>query len=312
MPEFPMLSDQARMTRLALPSGKVRAVLDTDTYNEIDDQFAVAYAMLSPEHLEMEAIYAAPFSNYRSSGPADGMQKSYEEILRILDRLGRPHENFVFKGSTSYLPSADEPVDSPAARHLVSLAMARGDRPLYVLAIGAITNVASAILIEPEIIERIVVVWLGGNPLYWPHANEFNLAQDVHAARLIFDCGVPLVHIPCMNVAEHLRTTIPEVEHYLKGKGPLADYLAEIFIDYVKHGGDTFARSKVIWDISTVAFIVDPQWMPSELAHSPILTDQPAYSVDGRRHLIRIATHAERDAVFGDLFKKITNLQNKD
>ncbi|NQT18713.1 MAG: nucleoside hydrolase [Planctomycetes bacterium] len=309
MADFPALSDDARIRSLALPSGKVRAVLDTDTYNEIDDQFAVAYAMLSPEHLEMEAIYAAPFFNTRSSSPADGMEKSYEEILRILDKLGDRHENFVFKGSTGYLPSADEPVDSPAARHLVSLAMADGDGPLYVLAIGAITNVASAILIEPKIIERIVVVWLGGDPLYWPHTNEFNLAQDVPAARVIFDCGVPLVHIPCMNVAEHLRTTIPEIEHYLKGRGPLADYLADIFINYHEdHGGDTFAWSKVIWDISTVAFIVNPQWVPTELVHSPILTDRPAYSVDRRRHLIRIATHAERDAVFRDLFRKIDGL----
>ena len=59
----------------------VRMVLDTDTYNEIDDQFAVVYALISPE-LDVQAVYAAPFHNNRSSGPGDGMEKSYEEILR--------------------------------------------------------------------------------------------------------------------------------------------------------------------------------------------------------------------------------------
>ena len=56
------------------------------------------------------------------------------------------------------------------------------EKPLYVLAIGAITNVASAILKNPEIIDRIVIVWLGGNALHWPENKEFNLYQDVAAA----------------------------------------------------------------------------------------------------------------------------------
>ncbi|MFC1725309.1 hypothetical protein ACFL4T_06755 [candidate division KSB1 bacterium] len=43
------------------PAGRVRMVLDTDTYNEIDDQFAVVYSLISPERLNVEAIYAAPF-----------------------------------------------------------------------------------------------------------------------------------------------------------------------------------------------------------------------------------------------------------
>jgi len=302
MPAFPALSEQARIQRLALPSGKVRMVLDTDTYNEIDDQFAVAYALLSPEHMEVEAIYAAPFFNSRCSGPGEGMAKSYEEILRLLDLLDRRHEGFAFKGSDRYLPSADEPVRSPAAEDLVSRAMS-GDEPLYVLAIGAPTNVASAILIEPAIIERIVVVWLGGNPLYWPHANEFNLQQDLPASRLLFDSGVPLVNIPCMNVAEHLRTTIPELEKHLNGKGRLGDYLFTIFRDHCS--GDAFAWSKVIWDISAVAFLINPQWVPTDLVHSPILTERVTYSIDRRRHLIRMATHTERDAIFGDLFRKV-------
>ena len=73
--------------RLAPPTGKVSAVVDSDTYNEIDDQFAVAYALRSPLNMDIEAVYAAPFHNERSQSAGDGMQKSYEEILRILGRL---------------------------------------------------------------------------------------------------------------------------------------------------------------------------------------------------------------------------------
>ncbi len=85
--------------------GRVRAVLDTDTYNEIDDQFALVQAMLSPDRIALEAIYAAPFHNKRSSGPGDGMDKIYDEILRLLDRMDRSSAGFVFKGgATSSVP----------------------------------------------------------------------------------------------------------------------------------------------------------------------------------------------------------------
>jgi purine nucleosidase len=299
--KFPTLSDAMRLERLQPPTGKVRMVLDTDTYNEIDDQFAVVHALLSPERLGVEALYAAPFWNNRSTGPADGMEKSYQEILRLLDRLGRSPDGFVFRGSTDYLPNSNTPCRSEAALDLVDRAM-MGPDPLYVVAIGAITNVASAILIEPQIIERIVIVWLGGNALHWPHTSEFNLKQDLHSSRLIFDCGVPLVHIPCLGVTTHLSTTIAEMERYVRGRGAIGDYLVEILKAYAT---DHFAWSKVIWDIAATAYLVNDTWVPTAIVHSPILTDQITWSFDNSRHLVRSATFVHRDPIFRDLFTRL-------
>ena len=223
---FPEISEADRITKLVPPEGKVRMVLDTDTYNEIDDQFAVVYALLSKEKLDVEALYAAPFSNARSDGPEDGMEKSYEEILRLLDRLDMDPEGFVFKGSKAYLTDMDNPPQSPAAEDLIKRALeASPEDPLYVVAVGAITNVSAAILMEPSIIKNIVVVWLGGNSIHWPNTREFNFSQDLNASRLVFDCGVPLVQMPCTPVVTHLATTVPEMEHYLKGRGAIGDYL---------------------------------------------------------------------------------------
>ncbi len=299
--EFPHLSPALRAERLSPPSGPVRMVLDTDTYNEIDDQFAVVQSLLSPDRLHVEAIYAAPFHNGRSSGPADGMQKSYEEILRLLERLDTAHDGFVYKGSTHFLQGTEAPAESDAAHDLVMRAR-QGDEPLYVVAIGAITNVASALLIDPSIAEHIVVVWLGGQPYHWPSAREFNLQQDLHASRLLFDCGVPLVQIPCQAVASHLLTTVPELETLVAGRGAIGDYLVEIFKDYSK---DHYGWSKVIWDISAPGWLLDAAWVPSELVHSPVLTDQYTYSTDRSRHLVRVATGVNRDAIFRDLFRKM-------
>ena len=304
--DFPKLDEALRLERLTPPTGKVRMVLDTDTYNEIDDQFAVVQALLSPDQFAVEAIYAAPFYNSRSSGPGDGMEKSYAEILRLLERLDIAPEGLVFRGATDILRD-DAPQESAAVDDLIAKANAAAE-PLYVVAIGALTNVASAILQEPAIIERIVVVWLGGHALYWPTADEFNLQGDLVAAQVVFDSGVPLVQIPCHPVASHLQTTLAELERFVKGRGEIGDYLVEIFTTYSQ---GHFASSKVIWDMSAVAWLLDASWVSTDVVHSPVLTDQKTWSRDPSRHFMRVARTVRRDAIFGDLFEKLQKWAGK-
>ena len=85
--EFNKMPLEELIKKLNPPKGKIRMVLDTDTYNEIDDQFALAYALKSSEKLQLEAVYAAPFHNNRSENAGDGMEKSYNEILNIYKLL---------------------------------------------------------------------------------------------------------------------------------------------------------------------------------------------------------------------------------
>ncbi len=302
--QFPKLDETFRINQLKAPTGKVRMILDTDTYNEVDDQFALAYAFLSKEKIELEAVYAAPFHNNRSEGPADGMEKSYQEIQRLLKMLGKSPEGFAFRGSDRYLADVTQPIRSEAALDLVKKAMASSpENPLYVVPVGCITNIASALLIEPRIIKNIVVVWLGGNDLNWPHQKEFNLKQDVLAAQVVFNSGVPFVVMPCRPVVSHFHTTIPELSYYLKGRNELSDYLYNCVVEY---SGGKEAWSKVIWDVTTVAWLINPLWIPTNLIHSPVLTDQLTYSVDQSRHFMRMATSVDRDAIFRDLFEKLT------
>lgn len=301
---FPPLSRELLEQRLAPPAGKIRMVLDTDTFNEIDDQFAVAYAIRSPERLNVEAIYAAPFSSYDGKiGPAKGMEESYQEILRLLERLKVDPQGMALRGSTTYLTGRTAPERSPAALDLIERAAKAGDEdPLYVVAIGAITNVASAVLIEPEIIRRIVVVWLGGNPVECPKPHEYNLEQDVRASQLMFDSGLPLVHIPCLGVASHLLTTRAELEETIHGRNAISDFLFERFVGYSQ---DHFGWAKEIWDIATIGWLLNESWVPSRLIPSPILADDLTYRTSPERHPIRAAWYLYRNPIFQDLFRKL-------
>jgi inosine-uridine nucleoside N-ribohydrolase len=300
------MDEQSRIKRLQPAEGCLRVVIDTDTYNEIDDQFAIVQALLSPDRLSVEAIYAAPFfhaRNTRSTSPGDGMEKSYHEIIRVLDLMGREGTVPVHRGVTEYLTDDVTPAPTCAAvDDLIARARTAGG-VLYIVAIGAITNVASALLRAPDIIDNIVVVWLGSHAHWWPHTKEFNHFQDVPGARALFNSGVPLVHVPCLGVASNLLTTPAEMAELVQGRTPIGDYLTELVSDY-EHRREG-AWSKVVWDIATVAWLLNDRWVPTQLTHAPIAQDDGTFSYSKSRHLIRQAYFVHRDAVFEDLFAKL-------
>eukprot|EP01045_Picozoa_sp_COSAG04_P004291 COSAG04_NODE_184_length_21108_cov_56.740492_13_plen_343_part_00 len=305
---FPSLGAAGLAARLEPPpAGRVAMVLDTDTFNEIDDQFAIVQALLSPERLDLRAIYAAPFYNTRSDSPGDGMEKSYDEILELLQRMDVEPEGLVHRGSTEILQDWDHPVPSPAASDLVAQAKAMPEGELlYVVAIACITNVASAILMEPSIIEKIVVVWLGGTANDWPTNLEYNLQGDLKAAQLVMDCGVPLVRLPCAGVVTHLHSSIPEIDTYVKGKGAIGDFLAMRFREYAGGEANEMGWTKQIWDMAAVAWVIDDSWIPTVLEATPLLTNDYTWSFDGGRHLNRTSTAAmNRDGIMRDFFVKL-------
>jgi hypothetical protein len=300
-------ANEGLLHRLQKPKGNVDVVLDTDTYNEIDDQFALAFLIKSPEKLNLKRIYAAPFYNQNSSSPADGMEKSYNEIFNVLTLMKRDDlKPLVKRGSAGYLPSETGAVDSEAARDLAALAMNYSeDKPLYVIAIGAITNVASAILIKPEIINRIVIIWLGGNGLHWIHNVEFNLTQDIAAARVVFGCGAALVQLPCQGVVTEFAASGPELEHWLRGKNELCDYLVDYTTSSALKDGGLPNWTRVIWDVTAVAWLLDGDFMEDRLEPSPIPEYDYRWSIDPRRHLYRYVYRIKRDRLFQALFEAL-------
>lgn len=291
------------------PKGKVDAVLDTDTFNEVDDQFALSYMLASSDRIDLKAIYAAPFFNRKSTSPEDGMLKSYDEIMNIL-KLAK-HEELVektFKGSCEYLKNETKPVISDAASDLVERAKGYSpENPLYVVAIGAITNVASALLIAPEIKENIVIVWLGGHSYAYHDTREFNMYQDVAAARVVFGCGAPLIQLPCQGVVSNFLISYAEMECFLKGKSELCDFLVDRVKNEIGPDAGKKPRSRVIWDVTAVAWLLNDnnKFMLSKTVHSPIPEYDDVYAFSDSRHFIQSVYQIDRDMLAMDLFDKL-------
>lgn len=295
---------------LERPKGMIDVVIDTDTYNEIDDQFALAYLIKSNDKLNLKAVNAAPFyfpdGNNKSTSAKDGMIKSYKEIFKILKLIGvDKYKDCVYRGSENFLENEKTPIISDAANNLVALSKDySSDKPLYVVAIGAITNIASAILLDETIIQRIVVVWLGGSALHWIDNKEFNLRQDIAAARVVFSSGAPLVQLPCQGVVDRFSISGVEIEYWLRDKNDLCNYL----IDIANKEAEEFEGkywTRVIWDVTAVAWLIDEKFLLDKITHAPLPEYDYYYSFDEKRHFYRYVYHINRDILVEDLFEKL-------
>ncbi len=351
---FRQLPPDLMKQRLALPDGAVRLLIDTDTANEIDDQYALAWALLSPEKMTVEAVTAEPFSfahhqpqliaaeraiesgdkhqehlvggfqgwinrlhaqgrraaDLEFVGPAEGMELSYQEILTIYEKLGMESKGKVFRGADRYMEAADEPVNSDSVSTIIDLAKSGSD-PLYIAAMGCVTNIASALLLAPEITENVVVIWTSAYPSNAPHCNRpsLNLVQDLHASRIIFNSGVPHIYLPGYHVGAQLKISKPEMEKFVKGRGAIGDYLWHLYTNNPLHKmfalENTDRRTWVIWDIINIAWLINPDWVPTHITQSPILDDQLYWKHDDSRHAMREAHDVQRDEIFLDFYNKL-------
>lgn len=359
---FSSIDPAVRERLLEPPTGKVSVVLDSDMANEIDDQFALAWALLTPDTIDLKAVIAEPFSfahhraplleverlratsgrsaaasterltlleeygtwldRLESQGtsasdltfvtPAEGVDLSVAESERVYAAAGLDPNGLVFRGADRYMPDAETPVASDGVDRLVELAR-ESVEPLYVAAIGCITNVASALLLAPDIVDKIVVLWTSGYPSNDDRSNlpSLNLVQDVHAARVVLDSGVPFVYMPGYLIGQRLTVSQPEMQAWVKGTGPLGELLFDLYdnnplfpmLGFEGH----FCRTWVIWDLICIAWLVDPALVPTVIRPTPELGDDLRWDLGNSagRHMMREAIAIDRDGVFRDLFTKL-------
>ena len=238
------------------PKGKVDVIIDTDLYNEVDDYYAVALLFGHQERFNIKGVTVAPFFNKRVESVAQSIEKSTEDVHKLLNLMGEKSD--VYPGGDSYLPDEKTPVPSEAADFMVECSKAYSeDNRLYIIAIGAITTVASAILKDPTIVNRIAVVWLGGNAEHIPENREFNLIQDVAAARVVMGSDVPFMQVPCMGVVSAFTTGYYELEHFIKGKNALCDLLFERTAVVAMEECEVPTWSRVLWDVVAVGALLN-------------------------------------------------------
>ncbi len=213
---------------MSLPPNKLsRVIINTDAKNEADDQYAIVQGLLTPS-FELHGIIAAHFGSIKSK---TSMQDSYDEVMKLLDLMALRGQVRVEKGAEGPITNEQTAADSPGARFIVEQGMKDDPRPLHVAFLGPLTDMASALLIEPQLAKRnIRVVWIGGGE--WPvGGREYNLLNDIAAANVVYRSGIEIWQIPSP-VYKMMAVSYAELHERVFDKGPLGKYLVEQLVDW--------------------------------------------------------------------------------
>lgn len=286
-------------------------VIDTDAANETDDQFALIYALAAEDVINVKAVYAAPFKHYRVLDENEGMENSYWEIKKILSFFEHRKVS-AFKGARKFL-SESETQKNEAVNDLIERAEEySSEKPLLVVAIASLTNIATAISIAPHIAEKIVLLWLGAQK-YDSNPNEFNLEQDVKAAQIVFDSNIKMILFPCNGVSEKLYLSLKEANDKLSSDNQLECFLKH---RYIRHHTWSFGelaeenQCLAIWDFAPIAYLINKDFCKTELMYRPALLTKPLRWEHGKRKALDVVcTDINRNAVFDDFYQRLKQLR---
>ena len=223
---------------------QVRVIIHTDCKNEADDQYAVVHQLLTPR-FDVKGIIGAHFE--RGAGLMWKVEKgktaseSYNEVRKVLDYMGESNHYTVVKGAELPLENANIPQISDGAKLIIEEAMKEDDRPLFINCQGSLTDLASAILMKPEICERMTAIWIGGQS--YPEGGwEFNLMMDPIAANVVFASKMPIWQVP-MQVYKTLSVSLAELEYKVAPYGKIGKYLFENMVEL----NDLLADTGFVW-----------------------------------------------------------------
>jgi inosine-uridine nucleoside N-ribohydrolase len=152
-----------------------------DLSGDIDGLFATVHQVLSPS-TELRGIIGT--SNGRPGHTAERAASLAHDVLRL---MGRPSFCPVYAGAEARMKDPKSAVMSPGTQAIIDEALRESDLPLFVAVGGGLTEVASALLIEPRIAGRFTLVWIGGDALPGSGAGETNFNIDPVAAQYIFN-----------------------------------------------------------------------------------------------------------------------------
>lgn len=212
-------------------SRKIRVIIDTDANAEADDQFAIVHALLTPQ-FEIKCIIAA---HYGIRTDNDSMERSYKEILTLLDLMDMRIAVPVLRGSNKALTNERVPQASEGAEFIVKEALQNDPRRLFVVCQGAITNMAAAYLMNPAIAGKLTVIWIGGPKYPEGGYEEFNMSNDINAANVIFDSSLDLWQVP-MNVYSMMKVSFAELWEKVRPYGKIGKYLFDNMIQKPEGG----------------------------------------------------------------------------
>jgi purine nucleosidase len=277
-----------------------RVIVNTDAKNEADDQFAIVHALLTPT-FDLRGIIPAHFGDRRSPTSQQDSREEVDLLLRLMDLEGRVR---VEDGAAGAMRAEQTPEPSPGADLIVEEAMREDAGPLYVAFYGPLTEMASALLLEPRIAQRdLTVVWIGGGP-YPEGGFEYNLSNDIAAANAVFASQLPVWQVP-QPVYVMLGVSYAEMQAKVAPYGELGSYLVRQTIEWNDAHVDRPMEYRSLGDSPCVGLIMNPNGGRSTMRAAPRFAADMTYVDAPENREIRVYETVDTRFILEDFFAKL-------
>jgi inosine-uridine nucleoside N-ribohydrolase len=283
---------------------RLRVIISSDAANEVDDQYAIVHALLTPQFI-IKGIVAAHFRDRRPQS----LEKSYVEIVRLLELTGFKEAIPALRGAAKPLANETNANASEGADLIVREAMADDSHPLYVICFGPLTDVASAYLQHPEIAGRLTVVWSGGGA-YPAGGWEYNLSSDPNAANVVFQSPINFWQVPA-NVYSQVRVGTAELFLKVKPCGKIGDYLVENMMRFneAKKDSKGWPRGEdwTLGDSPAISLLMNTNAHTDffDMIPAPRIGADLKYGDWSGTRKIRVYNHVDGRVVLEDMFAKL-------
>ena len=294
----------------SVPDNKrVRMIVSTDCKNEADDQFALAHHLMTPMFI-LKGIVPCHFNMFsRDYGDGHTAQASMDEVNKVLDLMDRQGVCPVCKGSEFPMKDEQTPAVSDGAKLIAEEAMKDDPHPLFIACQGALTDVASALLMKPEIAERMTVIWIGGAD-YPKGGFEFNLMMDINAVNVVFSSKVPVWQVP-MSLYKVMAVSLAELQLKVRPCGKIGKYLFEQLVDF----NHVAAKYEMDWpqgeiwglgDQGTIAVLMEElEKVSYDMVPAPRIAEDMTYIHGQDNREIRVYKYLDARLTLEDFFAKL-------
>ena len=231
-------------------------IIDADTGNEVDDPYALVRGLIEPSWevlglnaTQWQASHWATEKSMEDSHRLNDILLAYLKVDDVASNRGANNRLYDWGNKTQ---------TSSASVFIVEQALKMDEDKLVVIALGALTNVASALLDHPEISDKIKLYWLGSSYDFELGAmknTDFNSMMDIQAVDVILNSTVEL-HIIPNNVSGKMKFNWDETQDRFRNKHDLTDFLLDRWYLHVDAG----IRERTIWDLALIQAIVFPEW----------------------------------------------------
>lgn len=277
---------------------KKRLLICSDAKNEADDPFAIVHALLT-ETFDVRGLIATHFREKNSN------EKSYQEIIRLVKLAGKENQIPILLGAkNAYMESK-----KTTAFIKKEIVKASKKEPLFILCLGALTDVANVIKEAPENLENVVIVWVGGGR-YPQGSQEANLRNDIWAANQVFSSNMTIWQIPSQ-AYKTLVAPVSELALKVATQGKLGQYLYDQLVDFANE----FASAKpwinsecwVLGDSSAVGVLLDEQKGYYRMSTAPCFKEncEHDFKPNQDKRKIRVYQQLNTRMILEDFFAKL-------